>query len=91
MITAEVCGDAYLLHDDQAVIGRTRGDMTFPDDAFVSSTHCKLTRHGEGARLTDLGSSNGTFLKIREQVAVDDGDLIMLGQQLFQVQSDGPR
>jgi hypothetical protein len=35
--------------------------------------------------LTDLGSSNGTFLRVREARLVPTGSLLLMGQQLFRV------
>jgi pSer/pThr/pTyr-binding forkhead associated (FHA) protein len=47
----------------------------------------------DGARffLVDLGSSNGTFLRIRGDVELVPGDHFRVGQQLFRVDFDGPR
>jgi pSer/pThr/pTyr-binding forkhead associated (FHA) protein len=41
--------------------------------------------------LVDLGSSNGTFLRIRGDVELAPGDHFRVGQQLFRVDFDGPR
>jgi pSer/pThr/pTyr-binding forkhead associated (FHA) protein len=41
--------------------------------------------------LTDLGSSNGTFLRIRGDVELAPGDHFRVGQQLFRVDFDGGR
>jgi hypothetical protein len=35
--------------------------------------------------LTDVGSSNGTFLRVRGETTVQNGDLLLLGQQLFRL------
>ena len=35
--------------------------------------------------LTDLGSSNGTFLRVRDNKPVPTGSLLLMGQQLFRV------
>ena len=35
--------------------------------------------------LTDLGSSNGTFIRLREETEVTNGDVLLMGQQLFRV------
>jgi hypothetical protein len=35
--------------------------------------------------LTDLGSSNGTFVRIYEETEVKSGDVLLMGQQLFRV------
>jgi hypothetical protein len=35
--------------------------------------------------LTDLGSSNGSFLRLREETDIKSGDVLLMGQQLFRV------
>jgi pSer/pThr/pTyr-binding forkhead associated (FHA) protein len=41
--------------------------------------------------LADLGSSNGTFLQIREAVRLRHGDHFRIGQQLFRFDVDTGR
>jgi pSer/pThr/pTyr-binding forkhead associated (FHA) protein len=41
-----------------------------------------------GFALVDLGSSNGTFLRIRKDVELRSGDHFRVGQQLFRVDTD---
>jgi len=38
--------------------------------------------------LADLGSSNGTFLQLREEVRLRPGDHFRIGQQLFRFDID---
>jgi hypothetical protein len=35
--------------------------------------------------LTDVGSSNGTFVRLGAERAVGRGDILLMGQQLFRV------
>jgi pSer/pThr/pTyr-binding forkhead associated (FHA) protein len=39
--------------------------------------------------LVDLGSSNGTFLRIRNEIELVSGDQFRVGQQLFRVDMPG--
>ena len=39
--------------------------------------------------LVDLGSSNGSFLRIRNEIELVRGDHFRVGQQLFRVDLDG--
>jgi pSer/pThr/pTyr-binding forkhead associated (FHA) protein len=73
-------GDAYFLRDREVVLGRAYGDVLFPDDQFVSGTHCRLSRRGGKVLLTDLGSSNGTYLRVQGEAPVEFGDLLLMGQ-----------
>lgn len=79
-------GNAFPLAEDGVVLGRERADILFPDDGFVSGTHARLSNRGGKAYLVDLGSSNGTFIKVREEVPLRPHDHILLGQQLFRVE-----
>jgi pSer/pThr/pTyr-binding forkhead associated (FHA) protein len=71
------------------VLGRESGDIVFPDDPFLSRRHASIRTSAEPAprrfTLSDLGSSNGTFLRIRGEVALQHGDEIRVGQQLLRV------
>lgn len=86
VIGRESMGNAYCIPDEGMHLGRERGDVIFPDDGYVSGLHCRL--HGEGGRvyLTDLGSSNGTFLRIEAPTGLPTGSLLLMGQQLFRAE-----
>lgn len=79
-------GNAFPLAEDGVVLGRERADILFPDDGFVSGTHARLSSRNGKAFLVDLGSSNGTFIKVRDEVSLRPHDHILLGQQLFRVE-----
>jgi pSer/pThr/pTyr-binding forkhead associated (FHA) protein len=85
IIGKEIDGSAYPLFGDTATIGRDRGDINFPEDGYVSGMHARLTQRDGRVFLNDLGSSNGTFVKIRGEREVKDGTLVLFGQQLFRV------
>ncbi|MBM4359108.1 MAG: FHA domain-containing protein [Deltaproteobacteria bacterium] len=78
-------GDAFPVMAGGLLVGRERGDVRFPEDAFVSGTHCRIGVEQGLVWLTDLGSSNGTFLRIRETVEVAVGEILLVGLQLFRV------
>jgi FHA domain len=82
--------DVFYLKKADTVIGRESGDIVFSDDPFLSRRHAVLRAHGPAAAgvprrftLGDLGSSNGTFLQVREEVRLRHGDHFRIGQQLF--------
>ena len=78
-------GNVYRLYDKEVSLGRTHADILFPKDGFVSGLHAKLTPNHETATLTDLNSSNGTFVKIRNPVTVQDIQYILIGNQLLRL------
>ncbi len=80
-------GDAHLLVDREVVLGRAYGDVLFPDDVFVSGTHCRIASRAGRVALVDLGSSNGTYVRVRGDTVLEEGDLLLLGQQLFQLRA----
>jgi pSer/pThr/pTyr-binding forkhead associated (FHA) protein len=86
VIGRESTGNAFAIPADGMHLGRERGEAIFPDDGYVSGLHCRVHNDGQGVVLTDVGSSNGTFLRIRGQRQVISGDLLLMGQQLFRVQ-----
>ena len=48
-------------------IGREGGDLNFPDDLYMSASHCKLEEHGGKFTLTDLNSRNGTYVRLKAE------------------------
>jgi pSer/pThr/pTyr-binding forkhead associated (FHA) protein len=85
VIGAGVDGSAYPLLGDSVTLGRERGDINFPDDGYVSGLHARLSTRGGKVYLADLGSSNGTFLRIAGQRAIGHESFVLLGQQLFRL------
>jgi pSer/pThr/pTyr-binding forkhead associated (FHA) protein len=86
-----VARDVFYIRKAETVLGRESGDIVFTDDPFLSRRHAAI-RFDAGSKrfsLADLGSSNGTFLQIREEVRLKDGDHFRVGQQLFRVDLEG--
>jgi len=89
-----VVRDVFHVRRAETVIGRESGDIVFTDDPFLSRRHATLRMHAvAGGRrrrftLADLGSSNGTFLRIREEVRLRHGDHFRIGQQLLRFDID---
>lgn len=78
-------GSAFPVGGDGVQLGRERGDIIFPEDGYVSGAHAQLTMRGDFFFLTDLNSSNGTFLRLRHDRLLTSGSLLLLGQQLFRL------
>jgi hypothetical protein len=85
VIGREETGNAFPIPESGVHLGRERGDILFPEDGYVSGLHCRLTWDGQRLLLTDLGSSNGTFIRITGETDVRSGDVLLMGQQLFRV------
>lgn len=67
-------------------LGRERGDILFPEDGYVSGLHCQLAVQNGKLTMTDVGSSNGSYLRMRHARVLKSGDFLLLGQQLFRLQ-----
>ncbi len=82
-----VIRDVYHLFRDETVIGREAGDIVFTADPFLSRRHAVIRRNPVTSEfaLVDLDSSNGTYVAIRGEVAITDGDFLRIGQHLFRV------
>ena len=86
VIGRDVTGNAFPVPESGVHLGRERGDILFPEDGYVSGLHCRIRNENGKVFLTDLGSSNGTFLRLTTQEAdLRNGDEILMGQQLFRV------
>jgi pSer/pThr/pTyr-binding forkhead associated (FHA) protein len=74
-------------HDSSTVsIGREGNDINFPDDPFISGRHAQLQVAGGVLSVTDLGSRNGTFVRVTGEHVLKHGDYVFLGQQLLRVE-----
>jgi len=70
-------------------LGRETGDVVFTDDPFMSRQHAAVSRQEDGTFVVkDLGSSNGTFIAIRDERPLPDGGHVRIGQHLFRLKVD---
>lgn len=79
-------GLVYRAPSDRLTIGREGNDVNFPEDRFISGHHAQLEVTDTGYTLTDMGSKNGTFLRLREPTPLAHGDYVFIGQQLLRVE-----
>jgi pSer/pThr/pTyr-binding forkhead associated (FHA) protein len=68
----------------QAFIGRsTECDLALRDDEEISKRHCELTIEGGYVLISDLNSTNGTFVNgvpVKTGHRLKSGDLVLLGR-----------
>jgi pSer/pThr/pTyr-binding forkhead associated (FHA) protein len=79
-------GEIRLLAGERSQIGREVGDIVLPTDGFISGRHCAFSQQGGETVLTDLGSSNGTYVRIRGEAEVAHGDFLLVGNQMLRVE-----
>lgn len=73
------------IREDAVVVGKSvRADFSFPEDHYLSRRHCEIVDTGRGLVVRDLGSTNRTYLIVRDERPLESGDRIVLGEQLFE-------
>jgi len=75
------------------VVGRSRSAGLHFDERTLSRLHARLEPAGGEWRLTDLGSSNGSFVNgrpVKAAAALRDGDVVRLGSFSFAFREDSP-
>jgi pSer/pThr/pTyr-binding forkhead associated (FHA) protein len=85
VIGRDATGNAFPVPESGVQMGRERGDVLFPEDGYVSGLHCRLSYENGKITLVDLGSSNGSFIRLKEETALQSGDVLLMGQQLFRI------
>lgn len=78
-------GESFPFSGESITVGRTHGDILFPEDPFLSPVHVRLNRAADGILLTDSGSTNGVYLRIGKVASVYPGDMFMIGHQLLRL------
>jgi hypothetical protein len=85
IIGRDVTGAAFPLLGESVTLGRERGEINFPDDGYVSGLHARISLRDGRVFLADMGSSNGTFIKVNGERACGHESFVLLGQQLFRL------
>jgi pSer/pThr/pTyr-binding forkhead associated (FHA) protein len=78
-------GDIFPLKAGDNLVGRGTGDVSFPQDGYVSSRHATITVGNGRIAVKDMGSANGTFVRVSTKAALSPGDLLLVGDQILRV------
>ena len=71
------------------IIGKTpECDLILADDDFVSRRHARVSEHDGEVTVEDLGSSNGTFVRLRRRFTLEPGDELLIGRSAFRLEAD---
>ncbi|MCK6480365.1 MAG: FHA domain-containing protein [Planctomycetes bacterium] len=66
------------------MVGRDRGDIQYADDHLLSKKHARFFRDAEGRlAVEDLGTLNGTFLRVRTPMKLEHRDVLSVGHHVF--------
>jgi pSer/pThr/pTyr-binding forkhead associated (FHA) protein len=79
-------GAVFRPSSPSVTLGREGNDVNFSDDPFISGRHAQIRLEGGILSVADLGSRNGTFVRVRGEQALRHGDYVFLGQQLLRVE-----
>jgi pSer/pThr/pTyr-binding forkhead associated (FHA) protein len=81
-------GRVFVRSGPSVTIGRAGCAVSLGDDPHVSQAHAELVVEQDGtARLRDLGSSNGTYVKVppHAERELRDGDFVRMGREVLRV------
>jgi len=67
-------------------IGREDGDLNFPGDVYMSAKHCTVEEKDGKYVLTDHGSRNGTYVRLKAEKPLNHGDYVFIGKKLLRVE-----
>lgn len=67
-------------------IGREECEINFPEDVYLSPLHCTISAQGGKLVLVDHGSRNGTYVRIKGERTLAQGDYVAIGRKLMRVE-----
>jgi pSer/pThr/pTyr-binding forkhead associated (FHA) protein len=75
-------GGTHPLSLGDTTVGRGGGPL-FDADGYLSPRHARVTLTSEGARVEDLDSLNGVFIRMHEEEQLESGSIFRIGQELL--------
>ena len=74
---------SYTLGGSTHCAGRDEGIILFPEDDTVSPAHAEFYYQEDRLLVKDLGSVNGTFIRVTAPLKLKQNDRFICGEQLF--------
>jgi pSer/pThr/pTyr-binding forkhead associated (FHA) protein len=70
-------------------VGRLGCDLNFPNDPLVQPRHCEVVVDAMGALLRDLGTPDGTFVRLAPggERSLGPGDVVRMGTQVLRIEA----
>jgi hypothetical protein len=78
-------GPAYPLTPSRTIVGRKVGHFLFPDDPLLSRQHVQFYERDGEMWVEDLGSSNGTLVRMRAPAVLEKGVSFRIGDVTLEV------
>jgi pSer/pThr/pTyr-binding forkhead associated (FHA) protein len=86
----ETTGEVIRVREDRFMIGRTEGDLRFPNDDLISSRHVAINRQVVKGKhlwvLTDLQSRNGLFVRVAK-APLPSGAEFLIGSGRYRLEA----
>lgn len=86
LLSGGALGTTVCAKGNSLTIGREDNEMNFPFDPHLDLRHCTITEADGRFKLTDHGSKNGTYVRIKTEVELGHGDYVFLGRKLLRVE-----
>lgn len=88
LLRGAIAGRRVVRPAPRLIIGNGGCDLDFPGDPLVQARHCELSFESKGTFLRDLGSADGTYLRVPddEELLLEAGDCLRIGAQFLQVE-----
>ena len=75
------------LTDSELTIGKLdECNLVIANDEYVSRRHARLFKSDGIVFLEDMGSANGTYLRVRRPIVLEPGDEILIGTAVLQLE-----
>lgn len=87
IIEGPMRGGSVPLTDNGVLIGRNPECTLVLSDDFASGRHARIYRDGDGWRIDDLGSTNGTYVgdeRIGAGIPLTEGSRVRIGQTVLE-------
>jgi pSer/pThr/pTyr-binding forkhead associated (FHA) protein len=78
-------GPDYPLTPSRTIVGRKLGHFLFPEDPLLSRQHAQFYERDGEMWVEDLGSSNGTMLRLRGPAELSKGTVFRIGDVTLEV------
>lgn len=86
MIRGDFIGQVYEVSNEVTMIGRGDDVDLVVNDSSISRKHAMITQQSEGFFLSDLGSTNSSFVnkeQVDDPLPLTEGDKVAIGQVVF--------
>ncbi len=77
---------AFCNADNSLTIGREGADVLFANDRHISRNHARVEWKDDRVVITDLGSKNGTFVRLDDIESLQHGDYVFMGSELVRIE-----